>query len=272
MRIVRVSIFIILAVIFALIGISPRKMLAQQGAPQNAHQVRPHRRAAEKAHIAVKSIKPAVTPGATGLVAIPIFTDDKQTPMTGGPALTIPLFNASTTNTITISGVTIGTATVGQYSVTTNCTTLAPGATCNVVVTFISPSVCGVVDGLIEVANNDPVLDGLNLEIEVEGWGSDGNFQIQESDGSYADCPAAGESACGRRGADKQCDVHGGCGRCRNISYGKQYHRFYGRHYFEHGIYSKRRWTELRYWNCGVQYDRRRCGPDCDSRHGSYHE
>jgi hypothetical protein len=179
MRIVRVSIFIILAVVFALIGISPRKMLAQQGASQNAHQARAHRRTAEKAHIGVKSIKPAVTPGAMGLVAIPIFTDDKQTPVTGGPALTIPLFNASTTNTITISSVTIGTATVGQYSVTTNCTTLAPGATCNVVVTFISPSVCGSVDGFIEVANNDPILDGANLEIEVEGWGSDGNFQFK---------------------------------------------------------------------------------------------
>ncbi len=178
MRMVRVSIFIIFAVVFALIGISPRKMLAQQGASQNAHQARAHRHTAEKAHIGVKSIKPAVTPGAMGLVAIPIFTDDKQTPATGGPSLTIPLFNASTTNTITISSVTIGTGTVGQYSVTTNCTTLAPGATCNVVVTFISPSVCGSVDGFIEVANNDPVLDA-NLEIEVEGWGSDGNFQFK---------------------------------------------------------------------------------------------
>ena len=180
MRIVRVSIFIILAAIFALIGISPRKMLAQQGVSQAAHQARAHRQHSDqKAQIRVKSIKPAVTPGATGLVAIPIFTDDKQTPVTGGPALTIPLFNASATNTITISSVTLGTGTVGQYTATTNCTTLAPGASCNVVVTFISPSVCGSVDGFIEVANNDPVLDGANLEIEVEGWGSDGNFQFK---------------------------------------------------------------------------------------------
>jgi len=119
-----------------------------------------------------------------GLVAIPIFTDDKQTPNTGGPSLTIPLFNASTTNTITISGVTLDPTTTGTFTVTTNCTTLTPGASCNVVVNFLAPTVCadasGPLEGLIDVANNDPNLDGAPLQIDVEGWGSDGNFQFKD--------------------------------------------------------------------------------------------
>jgi Bacterial Ig-like domain (group 2)/Abnormal spindle-like microcephaly-assoc'd, ASPM-SPD-2-Hydin len=184
MRIVRVSLFIILAVILALIGISPRKMLAQQGASQTAHHARAHRHSAQKGRIEVKSLKPAVTPGAMGLVAIPIFTDDKQAPTTGGPSVTIPLYNASATNTITISGVTVDAQTVGSFTATTNCTTLAPGANCDVLVTFKSPVVCadaaaGPLEGFIDVANNDPVLDGAPLQFGVEGYGGDGNFAIK---------------------------------------------------------------------------------------------
>ena len=54
------------------------------------------------------------------------------------------------------------------------------------VVTFKSPIVCadavaGRLEGLIDVASNDPVLDGTPLVIGVEGYGSDGNFQFKES-------------------------------------------------------------------------------------------
>jgi hypothetical protein len=160
-------------------------MLAQQDASQAPHQARAHRQHSDqKAHVKVKSIKPAVTPGATGLVAIPIFTDDKQTPVTGGPSVAIPLYNASTTNTITISGVTVDAQTVGSFTATTNCTTLAPGANCDVFVTFKSPVVCadataGPLKGFIDVANNDPVLDGAPLQFGVEGYGGDGNFAVK---------------------------------------------------------------------------------------------
>jgi Bacterial Ig-like domain (group 2)/Abnormal spindle-like microcephaly-assoc'd, ASPM-SPD-2-Hydin len=184
MRMVRVSIFIIFAGIFAFIGISPRKIRAQQSPAPTLQHSRMNSHSRRKPHIRVTSVKPAVVPGATGLISIPIDTDDKQIPVTGGPGLTIPLFNASTTNTITISGVTIDPSTTGTFTVTTNCTTLAPGASCNVVVTFISPVVCadpvaGPLEGLIDVANNDPVLDGAPLQIAVEGYGSDGNFQFK---------------------------------------------------------------------------------------------
>src|ERR1700730_15593540 len=104
MRMVRVSLFIILAVILALIGISPRKIRAQQGASRTTRNAQLSRHSRRQPHIRVTSVKPAVIPGATGLISIPVDTDDKQTPVTGGPGLTIPLFNASTTNTITISG------------------------------------------------------------------------------------------------------------------------------------------------------------------------
>jgi hypothetical protein len=184
MRMVRVSIFIILAVILTLIGISPRKTRAQQSASRTTRNAQESRQSRRRPHIRVTSVKPAVIPGATGLISIPLDTDDKQIPVTGGPGLTIPLFNASTTNTITISGVTIDPTSTGTFAVTTNCTTLSPGASCNVVVTFNSPIVCadavaGPLEGIIDVANNDPVLDGLPLQIAVEGYGSDGNFQFK---------------------------------------------------------------------------------------------
>ena len=111
-----------------------------RGLPAHAQLSRHSRR---QPHIRVTSVKPAVIPGATGLISIPVDTDDKQTPVTGGPGLTIPLFNASTTNTITISSVTIDPSTTGTFAVTTNCITLAPGASCNVVVTF-NPQSCAL--------------------------------------------------------------------------------------------------------------------------------
>ncbi|MGA8143262.1 MAG: choice-of-anchor L domain-containing protein [Candidatus Acidiferrales bacterium] len=188
MRILRVSVFVILAAALAFIGIAPRKIFAGRQARQvtdrhvSRHQAATQR-AAQRAQVRVSAIKPAVIPGATGLVAVPIFTDDKQIPVTGGPSVTIPLFNASTTNTITISSVILDDTTTGSFTVDTDCTTLAPGASCNLFVTFISPIVCagdaGPAEGLIDVASDDPVLDGAPLQVGVEGFGSDGNFQIK---------------------------------------------------------------------------------------------
>ncbi|MGH7484052.1 MAG: choice-of-anchor L domain-containing protein, partial [bacterium] len=87
------------------------------------------------------------------------------------------------TNTITISGVTLDPVSTGSFTVTTDCQSLLPGASCNVFVKFTSPVVCagvnGPFEGVIDVANNDPVLDGASLQFGVEGFGSDGNFSIK---------------------------------------------------------------------------------------------
>ena len=85
MRTVRVSILILLAGISAFIGVSPRKIMAQQGATQTVHPARPNHHKGQRPQLKLTGVRPAVTPGAAGLVSIPQFTDDKQTPTTGGP-------------------------------------------------------------------------------------------------------------------------------------------------------------------------------------------
>jgi hypothetical protein len=66
---------------------------------------------------------------------------------------------------------------VPGYTVTTTCTQLSPGQTCNVLVSFTATSACEELDANITVADDDPAGD---LVIQMQGYGSDTTFTLDD--------------------------------------------------------------------------------------------
>jgi hypothetical protein len=178
MRIVRVSIFIFLAAILAFIGTTPGRMFAGRKTRAMTSHHRSAQVAAAKAQAAtrrkvrIKSVQQQQ--GADPpLLLVPASTDDKQGLDGGGPPYLIPVLNTSTTTSVTITSVTADPS----LTVTSNCGTLAPGASCTISVSFTTQTLCGSVSGNITIANSDPNLP--SLAFMVEGFGGDENFQIK---------------------------------------------------------------------------------------------
>ena len=121
-----------------------------------------------------------ITEGAASPVIVADFNvsgegdNDKQRIDGTSPPLLIGLRNTSTTQTVHFSGVTPS----APYTATTDCTTLAPGQTCHVSVSFAAASVCQYQGlGSITVADDDP---GGPLNVSIEGWGADAGMQVDD--------------------------------------------------------------------------------------------
>ena len=176
MRIVRVSIFIFLGAALAFIGTAPARMFAgHKTRAMSAHhraQRAAQTQAARPRKVRVKSVQQqqGLTPP---LLLVPTFTDDKQGLDGGGPPYLIPVLNTSTTTSVQITSVTADPS----LTVTSNCSTLVPGASCTLSVTFSTQTLCGGVTGNITIANSDP--NNPSMVITVEGFGGDENFQIK---------------------------------------------------------------------------------------------
>ena len=178
MRIVRVSIFIFLAAMLALIGTTPGQMFAgRKTRAMSAHhraQRAAQTQAARPRKIRVKSVQQqqGLTPP---LLVVPRFTADKQGLDGGGPPYLIPVLNSSTTTSVQITSVTADPS----LTVTSNCSTLAPGASCTISMTFVTQSLlCSAsVTGNITIANSDT--SNPPLVISVTGFGGDEDFQIK---------------------------------------------------------------------------------------------
>ncbi len=181
MRMVRVFLFFFLAAMLALIGTTPGRMFAGRKTRAMSAHHRSAQVAAAKAQAArprkvrVKSVQPqqAANPP---LLVVPTFTADKQGLDGGGPPYLIPVLNSSTTTSVQITSVTADPS----LTVTSNCSTLAPGASCTISMTFVTQSLlCSAsVTGNITIANSDT--SNPSLVISVTGFGGDENFQIKE--------------------------------------------------------------------------------------------
>ena len=100
--------------------------------------------------------------------------EDKQRIDGSSKPLQIGLTNTSTTQTVTFSGVTP----TAPYTATTDCTTLAPGQTCHVFVSFPATTVCqNMGAGTITVADNDP---GGSIVLDIQGWGADTVIKVDD--------------------------------------------------------------------------------------------
>jgi hypothetical protein len=181
MRTVRVSLFFLLAVALAIIGVAPGRMFAGRKAGASTRAASSHHRllqaasakaqAAKPRRVRIKSVQQQQGTGSP-LLLVPAFTDDKQGLDGGGPPYLIPVLNTSTTTSVTITSVTPSAG----LTISTNCGTLAPGASCTISMSFTTQTLCGLVSGTITVAG-DPNVNPLT--ITVEGFGGDENFQIK---------------------------------------------------------------------------------------------
>ncbi len=178
MRMVRVSIFIFLAAALAIIGTTPSRMFAgRKTRAMSAHhraQRAAQTQAARPRKVRVKAVQlqQGLTPP---LLVVPTFAADKQGLDGGGPAYLIPVLNSSTTTSVQITSVTADPS----LTVTSNCSTLAPGASCTISMTFVTQSLlCSAsVTGNITIANSDT--SNPSLVISVTGFGGDEDFQIK---------------------------------------------------------------------------------------------
>jgi hypothetical protein len=100
--------------------------------------------------------------------------DDKQRVDGTSKPLQVGLTNTSSTQTVHISGV---TPTV-PYTATTDCSTLAPGQTCHVFISFTPASVCQEV-GIAGITVNDDDPGG-NFVITIDGWGADSLIKVDD--------------------------------------------------------------------------------------------
>jgi hypothetical protein len=100
--------------------------------------------------------------------------DDKQRIDGKTPPLQVVLTNTSPTQTVTFTGVSADNA---AYTVGMNCTTLAPGQSCNVTASFTTTSACQNQFTHITVVDNDP---GGNLVFPMNGFGADAAIQVND--------------------------------------------------------------------------------------------
>jgi len=187
MRMVRVFLFVLIVTALVFVGLTPQKISAGRKSKLKTHShslLRSSPGAAQaqatkaqtsrKRKVRIQTVKPQQAASAP-LLLVPAFTDDKQGLDGGGPPYLIPVLNTSTTTTVQITSVTADPS----LTVTTNCATLAPGASCTISTNFTTQTLCGVITGNITVMNNDPIPNNDSLVIQVEGFGSDENFQIK---------------------------------------------------------------------------------------------
>jgi uncharacterized repeat protein (TIGR01451 family) len=100
--------------------------------------------------------------------------DEKQRVDGTSRPLEVTLTNTSSTQTVHVSGVTPA----APYVATTDCTTLGPGQTCHVFISFTPTSVCQEVGAeSITVNDDDP---GGNFVITIDGWGADSVIKVDD--------------------------------------------------------------------------------------------
>jgi uncharacterized repeat protein (TIGR01451 family) len=123
--------------------------------------------------------------GTTNLtVAVPVVVtnwnvsgegpDDKQRVDGKSSPLQIKLTNTSANQIVHVSGV---SADNPAFTVTTDCTALGPGQSCNVLASFTTTSTCQNLSANITVADDDP---GGSPAISVNGFGADNGLQVDD--------------------------------------------------------------------------------------------
>jgi hypothetical protein len=117
--------------------------------------------------------------------------DDKQRIDGKTPPLQVVLTNTSPTQAVTFTGVSADNA---AYTVGMNCTTLAPGQSCDVTASFTTTSACQNQFTHITVVDSDP---GGNLVLPINGFGADAAIQVNDLTSSALTPTALAQSLVG---------------------------------------------------------------------------
>jgi hypothetical protein len=104
------------------------------------------------------------------------FNDKQRTDGASAPLL-IVLTNVSEETTVNFTNITFNENDSNAYTATMTCATLAPGQTCNVLVSFATTSACEAVSADFLVNDDDP--EG-GVEIALAGYGADNAIQVDD--------------------------------------------------------------------------------------------
>ena len=168
MRKAFLPVFSFLVVIFLLFGI----LDVPRAGAQALGKTRPARR-----HDALRQRlkivpRPQQSTPAPALVASPFIFNDKQGLDGAGPPFVIPVTNTSPTLSVQVSAV---TASNDSFTVTTTCTTVAPGGSCTITLNAVVADFCSDQAGTITLTDNDP---GGSLVLDADVFGDDGGFNV----------------------------------------------------------------------------------------------
>jgi Big-like domain-containing protein/ASPM-SPD-2-Hydin domain-containing protein len=164
MRVLRVSVFVILAAALAIIGIAPRKIFAQKHAQtirRNAHGQ--HATRHQRLHSNVVAQQQPATTLLQPSDFAPSFA--KQLIGTTSDPLIVTITNTSASATITISG---SSSDQADYSPSGCVGALAPNATCQLSITFTPTAQCSEPAATISIMSDDP---GGTLALTAIGYG-----------------------------------------------------------------------------------------------------
>jgi hypothetical protein len=169
MRMLRVSVFVILAAALAFIGIAPRKSVAGGKTQKSAHAQTIRRNARARRALHNHRLRSNVVaqqqPPTTGLQpSDPFPSFAKQLIGTTSDPLPVTITNTSTA-AITIAG---STSDNPDYAPSGCVGVLAPNASCQLSITFTPTAQCSEQPAFIDFQSNDP---GGTLELEAVGYG-----------------------------------------------------------------------------------------------------
>ena len=172
MRFLRVSVFMFVAAALALIGFTPQESFAAQLLPHRAPSHAARLRASGRQAMRLQ-IRPQEAGPTTALVSTPvIFFQDKDGINGTGAPFVVPVTNVSATETIQVSGI---SADSELFTVSTTCTTVAPGGTCTMTISAATTDLCQFDEANVTLASNDPAGPLVAL---VDVYGADNNFNI----------------------------------------------------------------------------------------------
>ena len=181
MRRLRVTVFLILAVALTFIGVATPKILAGRTAHAGAQlQAAGHHIPKKHAHIAGKP-RPNLVAQGTPLTTL-LQPDDffpslaKQALDTLSDPVIDTITNTSAATTVTITAV---TSTNADYQASGCIGPLAPGASCNLSLTFRPSAACAEQPSTIEIDSDDP---GGALRLEAIGYGYEQGTGIVPTD------------------------------------------------------------------------------------------
>lgn len=119
--------------------------------------------------------------------------NDKEQISGGTKPFRVVLTNISTDTTVTFSSITSDDPT--DFTVSMDCTTLAPGQSCNTFFSFAATSVCQELLSNITINDDDP--EGPVL-LEVDGFGSDSGLQVDDLTDAKLTATALAQSLVGQ--------------------------------------------------------------------------
>jgi hypothetical protein len=154
----------------------------------------PHGHYATSRHTKIGKLKPANEgAGTANIQADWLGINDKEQLNGGTKPFRVVLTNISPDTTVNFSSITSDDP--ADFTVSMDCTTLAPGQSCNTLFSFVATSVCQLLVSNITINDDDPLGP---VTFEVDGFGADSGLQVDDLTDAKLTATALAQSLVGQ--------------------------------------------------------------------------